>query len=88
MEKIRTVSSHIPEEMDAKEAKQKLIKLIFDVFMHQLEEMSEGIPVGDRAEKLDKAIRLVYLMGWPIHLLMIFWMQTSYLMMGKGNIPV
>jgi geranylgeranyl pyrophosphate synthase len=61
--KIKTVSAHIPAEMDAEEAKRKLIKIIGGVIMHQNEEMPDGISSEERAGKLDRAIRLGYAYG-------------------------
>jgi geranylgeranyl pyrophosphate synthase len=61
--KIRTVSSNIPEGMDAENAQRKLIKIIAGVLMHVIEEMSENISPEERAQKLDEAIRLGYSYG-------------------------
>ena len=41
IDKLKIVSSNIPEGMDADEAKRKLIKIIAGVIIHQLEEMGD-----------------------------------------------
>ena len=43
IDKLRTVSSSIPDEMDAENAKRKLIKIIAGVLMHVIDEMSPDI---------------------------------------------
>ncbi len=43
MDKLKTVSAHIPEGMDAEEAKRKLIKIIAGVILHVVEEMDAEI---------------------------------------------
>ena len=63
IEKLRTVSSHIPEGMDAEQAQRKLIKIIAGVLMHVVEEMDEEISPEERTQKLDEAIRLGYSYG-------------------------
>lgn len=63
MNKLKTVSAHIPNGMDADEAKRKLIKLIAGVVLHQIEEMDDDISPEERAYKLDEAIRLGYSYG-------------------------
>jgi geranylgeranyl pyrophosphate synthase len=63
VDKLKTVSSNIPNGMDAEEAKRKLIKIIAGVIMHQLEEMDEETSPRERARKLDEAIRLGYAYG-------------------------
>jgi geranylgeranyl pyrophosphate synthase len=63
MEKLKIVSANIPRGMDADEAKRKLIKVIFGVLMHEIEELSDEISTKARSEKLDKAIRLGYSYG-------------------------
>lgn len=63
MEKLKTVSAHIPEGMDAENAERKLIKIIAGVLMHEMEEMGEGTRADARARKLDAAIRLGYSYG-------------------------
>ena len=61
--KLKTVSSNIPKEMDAEHAQRKLIKIIAGVLMHELEELGEGITAEERKQKLDQAIRLGYSYG-------------------------
>ncbi|MEW9051544.1 MAG: polyprenyl synthetase family protein [Neobacillus sp.] len=63
MNKLKLVSSYIPEGMDPEHAKRKLIKLIAGVIMHQVEEMNADTPPEERAQKLDEAIRLGYSYG-------------------------
>ncbi len=63
IDKIRRVSSRIPEGMDAEQAQRKLIKLIGGVVMHVMEEMDEQISSEERIQKLDEAIRLGYSYG-------------------------
>jgi geranylgeranyl pyrophosphate synthase len=63
MDKLKTMSSHIPEGMDAEHAERKLIKIIAGVLMHAIEAMGEKTSPEERAEKLDKAIRLGYSYG-------------------------
>jgi geranylgeranyl pyrophosphate synthase len=63
MDKMKTMSSHIPQGMDAEHAKRKLIKIIAGVLMHAIEEMDEKTLPEVRAQKLDKAIRLGYSYG-------------------------
>lgn len=61
--KLKTVSMMIPEGMDAGNAERKLIKIIAGVVMHELEEMGDDVLPKNRAEKLDRAIRLGYSYG-------------------------
>ncbi|MRG86050.1 polyprenyl synthetase family protein [Salinibacillus xinjiangensis] len=63
IDKLKTVSKQIPKEMDAEEAKRKLIKLIAGVIMHQIEELGNQVSAEERARKLDIAIRLGYSYG-------------------------
>lgn len=62
-EKLKTVSSCLPEGMNREEAKRKLIKIIAGVVIHQIEEMGNHLSSEDRARKLDEAIRLGYSYG-------------------------
>ncbi|MGX6443441.1 polyprenyl synthetase family protein [Neobacillus sp. K501] len=62
-EKLKTVSSHLPEGMDAEQAKRKLIKIIAGVLMNVIEEMDENLSPDGRSQKLDEAIRLGYSYG-------------------------
>ncbi len=61
--KLKTVSDHIPEGMDATHAQRKLIKIIAGVLMHVDDEMDAGLPPEERTKKLDEAIRLGYSYG-------------------------
>ncbi len=61
--KLNSVSSHIPEEMDAEHAQRKLIKIIIGVILHVMEEMDEAVSPVERSCRLDKAIRLGYSYG-------------------------
>lgn len=63
IEKLKKVSSHIPEGMDAVQAQRKLIKIIAGVLMHVLEEIGDEIPSEERTYRLDQAIRLGYSYG-------------------------
>ena len=63
IEKLKTVSSHIPEGMDAEQAQRKLIKIIAGVLMHVVEDMDDEISPKERTQKLDEAIRLGYSYG-------------------------
>ncbi len=63
MDKLKTMSNHIPKGMDAEHAERKLIKIIAGVLMHEIEEMGDKISPEERAQKLDKAIRLGYSYG-------------------------
>ncbi|MFS8212959.1 polyprenyl synthetase family protein [Paenibacillus polymyxa] len=61
--KLRSVSSHIPKEMDAEQAQRKLIKIIVGVILHVMEEMDDTVSPVERARRLDEAIRLGYSYG-------------------------
>lgn len=63
VDKIKTVSSHIPNGMDMEQAQRKLIKIIAGVLMHEVEEMGDEISPEERTQKLDRAIRLGYSYG-------------------------
>ncbi|MEH7076801.1 polyprenyl synthetase family protein [Neobacillus drentensis] len=63
LEKLKTVSSNIPNGMDAENAQRKLIKIIAGVIMHEVEEMGDEISLEERTQKLDAAIRLGYAYG-------------------------
>lgn len=63
MDKLKTVSSTIPQGMDATEAQRKLIKIIGGVVMHAIEEMDTDIPPKERTGKLEEAMRLGYCYG-------------------------
>jgi geranylgeranyl pyrophosphate synthase len=63
IKKLKIVSSHIPEGMDAVHAQRKLIKIIGGVLMHVLEGLEDGISQKERTRLLDEAIRLGYSYG-------------------------
>lgn len=63
IDKLKTVSSNIPEGIDAEHAKRKLIKIIAGVLMHELESMGNEVPTEERTKRLDKAIKLGYCYG-------------------------
>jgi geranylgeranyl pyrophosphate synthase len=63
LDKLKTVSSHIPQEMNAEHAQRKLIKIIAGVLMHVIEELGDEISPEERMKKLDDAIRLGYSYG-------------------------
>jgi geranylgeranyl pyrophosphate synthase len=63
LNKLKTVSSHIPEGMDPVHAQRKLIKIIGGVLMHVIEGLEDGISPKERTRKLDEAIRLGYSYG-------------------------
>ncbi|WP_432362643.1 polyprenyl synthetase family protein [Sporosarcina sp. UB5] len=63
MNKLKAVSSNIPEGMNADEAKRKLIKLIAGVILHQIEELGDDKTSAERTRKLEEAIRLGYSYG-------------------------
>ena len=63
LSKLNTVSSNIPEELDAVNAQRKLIKIIAGVLMHTIDGLGEEISANERKDKLDKAIRLGYCYG-------------------------
>ncbi|WP_270167652.1 polyprenyl synthetase family protein [Paenibacillus sp. SYP-B4298] len=61
--KLHTVAAHIPEQMNAEHAQRKLIKIVFGVVLHAMEEMEEGLEPRERAERISQAIRLGYSYG-------------------------
>ncbi|NWQ44377.1 polyprenyl synthetase family protein [Bacillus sp. EB106-08-02-XG196] len=61
--KLKTVSTHLPEGMDANHAQRKLIKIIAGVVMHEIEEMGRKTPPEERTRRLDRAIRIGYAYG-------------------------
>ncbi|MCV9886179.1 polyprenyl synthetase family protein [Metabacillus halosaccharovorans] len=61
--KLKTVSLHIPNGMDATHAQRKLIKIIAGVVMHAIEEMEEDLLPTERSRQLNEAIRLGYAYG-------------------------
>jgi geranylgeranyl pyrophosphate synthase len=63
MDKLKTISSHIPQGMDAEHAERKLIKITAGVLMHAIEAMGDNTSQEERAQNIDKAIRLGYSYG-------------------------
>lgn len=61
--KLKTVSAHIPDGMNAEHAQRKLIKIIAGILMHEIEMMGEEILPEERMRRLDRAIRLGYAYG-------------------------
>lgn len=61
--KLKTVSNHIPEEMSAEHAVRKLIKIMVGVILHVIEEMDDTVLPEERTRRLDEAIRLGYSYG-------------------------
>ena len=61
--KLKQVSKHIPQGMEAEHAQRKLIKIIAGVIMQEIEEMDSGISPSERTIRIDKAIRLGYCYG-------------------------
>lgn len=63
MDKLKTMTDHLPKELDAEHAQRKLIKIIAGVLMHEIEEMSDKASSEVRSRKMDEAIRLGYSYG-------------------------
>ncbi|MDP4127366.1 MAG: polyprenyl synthetase family protein, partial [Bacillota bacterium] len=63
IDKLKTMSDHLPKEIEVVHAQRKLIKIIAGVLMHEIEEMSDKTSPEDRSRKLDEAIRLGYSYG-------------------------
>ncbi|KNY25275.1 polyprenyl synthetase family protein [Pseudobacteroides cellulosolvens] len=63
MDKLKEVSAHLPEGMDAEQAERKLVKIIAGVLMHEFEGINDSTPTKIRMQKLDVAIRLGYSYG-------------------------
>jgi len=63
MDKLKTLSDHLPKEMNVEHAQRKLLKIIAGVLMHEIEEMDDKTTAEMRARKLDEAIRLGYSYG-------------------------
>ncbi|MBP2240971.1 geranylgeranyl pyrophosphate synthase [Cytobacillus eiseniae] len=61
--KLKSVSSMIPKEMDVAQAQRKIIKIIAGVLMHEIEEMNGVISQEERTKRLDHAIRLGFSYG-------------------------
>ncbi|QHS23544.1 polyprenyl synthetase family protein [Virgibacillus sp. MSP4-1] len=63
IEKLKTISSVIPAEMDAEKAQLKLIKIITGVIINELEEKGKGMSPEELSRTLDTAVRLGYAYG-------------------------
>ncbi|WP_202171261.1 polyprenyl synthetase family protein [Bacillus sp. USDA818B3_A] len=63
LDKLKSVSTNLPEGMDADHAQRKLIKIIAGVIMHVVDDMDEKVSREERKQRLDKAIRLGYSYG-------------------------
>ncbi|MFF2888313.1 polyprenyl synthetase family protein [Paenibacillus sp. NPDC057967] len=63
MDKLKTVSSRLPEEMNADHALRKLIKIIVGVVLHVTDDLDEETDPAERSKRLDEAIRLGYSYG-------------------------
>ncbi|MDQ0230334.1 polyprenyl synthetase family protein [Metabacillus malikii] len=63
MNKMKFVSSHLPDGLDAEQAQRKLIKIIAGVVMQEIEEMDNDVSSTERKKRLEKAIRLGYCYG-------------------------
>lgn len=61
--KLKVVSSNIPQGMDSNQAIRKVIKIIAGVIMHQVEEFDDEIMQKERSQKLNDAIHLGYAYG-------------------------
>lgn len=61
--KLKMVSSKIPNGMDEDQSMRKIIKIIAGVIMHQVEEFSDEIIPEERSRKLNEAIHLGYSYG-------------------------
>lgn len=63
LDKLKSVADHIPEGMDAEQARRKLIKIVAGVIMQVNENMNDGVSPEERKMKLESAIRLGYSYG-------------------------
>ncbi|MGG6310750.1 polyprenyl synthetase family protein [Paenibacillus macerans] len=61
--RLKRVSSHLPPEMNAEEAERKLIKIIFGVVMHVIDEMGDEVAYAERSRRLGEAMKLGYFYG-------------------------
>lgn len=86
--KLRSVSSHIPMEMDAEQAQRKLIKIIIGVILHVMEEMDDTVLPVERARRLDEAIRLGYSYGLTYPFIDDLLDSQVLTVEEKNNIPV
>jgi geranylgeranyl pyrophosphate synthase len=63
IDKLKNVSSRIPQGMNPEHAQRKLIKIIAGVLMHVIEELGNEVSPEERTQKLGDAIRLGYSYG-------------------------
>ncbi|GAB2534764.1 polyprenyl synthetase family protein [Gracilibacillus alcaliphilus] len=63
IDKLKWISAMLPEGLDKKEAKRKLIKIIAGVIIHEIEELKEQASPSVRRERLDQAVRIGYYYG-------------------------
>ncbi|SEG72201.1 polyprenyl synthetase family protein [Paenibacillus sp. UNC499MF] len=61
--KLKSVSSRIPDGMNAEQAQRKLLKIILGVILHVNDDMDDTTPADERSRRLDEAIRLGYSYG-------------------------
>ncbi|MCI3926977.1 polyprenyl synthetase family protein [Paenibacillus sp. TRM 82003] len=61
--KLKKVSAHLPEGLDAEHAQRKLMKIILGVVLHAMEACEAEPRAGERPRRLDEAIRLGYSYG-------------------------
>ncbi|MGG0718047.1 polyprenyl synthetase family protein [Robertmurraya massiliosenegalensis] len=63
IDKLRGVSNHLPEGMDAEHAQRKLLKIIAGVLMHELDDMEDTLPAEERTKRLAQALKMGYAYG-------------------------
>lgn len=63
IEKLKDVSTHLPEGMDAEHAQRKLLKIIAGVLMHEIDDMEDFIPANERTKRLSQALKMGYAYG-------------------------
>lgn len=61
--RLKGIASHLPPEMNAEEAERKLIKIIFGVVMHVMDEMDGEARSAERSRRLGEALKLGYYYG-------------------------
>lgn len=61
--RLKGIASHLPSEMNAEEAERKLIKIIFGVVMHVMDEMDGEAGSAERSRRLGEALKLGYYYG-------------------------
>ncbi|MDK8179981.1 polyprenyl synthetase family protein [Paenibacillus sp. UMB4589-SE434] len=63
IDKLKAVSTHIPQELNAEHAQRKLIKIIIGVLLHVIEEMDDTTLPAERTKRMGEAIRIGYSYG-------------------------